>query len=409
MRINDMLGWQTTTMDMTNRFRAIDEWLTDCLGAHLLCHKIKMTGYPRRLLSIEAVDVDGRLFLVETDRWRETHDVLPEYVALSHCWGSPEKQPPKTTLENLDDHRRGIFMTDLPKTFQDAILITRRLRKSYLWIDSLAIIQDDIRDWQSEAANMAAIYENSFLTIAATDAENCHGGCGIEPWIQTVFTGKAVIDELSHSVPKQVRLKRTGDRWRSSESRPLLHTRGWTLQEAVLSRRILHMEQHQMLWQCRELFNFEDPDEYLHSETREGIPWNLRTAGFIWQPHGAETVAYEKYWWSLVEGYSQRDFTHPNDKLPAFAGIIRFYEQQFSETILLGLRKASLAFDLGWSCKETPETTNIADRMPGVPSWTWLSSHAAIKGPHTIPNRDVHSQLELVECGFQWSGLPYVS
>jgi hypothetical protein len=397
MKIGDMPGWKTTTMDMTSRFTAIDEWLTDCLGAHKLCHDIKMSGYPRRLLSIEGVDVDGRLYLVETEGWCGPHKVLPEYVALSHCWGSPGKQPPKTTLENFDDHRRGISMTDLPKTFQDAVLITRRVGKSYLWIDSLAIVQDDVQDWQSEAANMAAIYENSFLTIAATVAENCHGGCGIEPWIQTVVTGKAEIDERSPGVQKQVRLKQITGSWRSSDSRPLLHTRGWTLQEAVLSRRILHMAHHQMLWQCRELFHSEDPEDFVHSETRENIAWNLQTAGFIWQPYGSKILDYGNYWWSLVEGYSQRNFTDPDDKLPAFAGIIRFYEQQFSETMLLGLRKISLAFDLGWSCKETLETTHMVDSVPGVPSWSWLSCHAEIKSPHTIPNRDIRSQLELIE------------
>jgi hypothetical protein len=36
----------------------------------------------------------------------------------------------------------------------------------YLWIDSLCIVQDDEKEWEVEAARMASIFENSYLTIA---------------------------------------------------------------------------------------------------------------------------------------------------------------------------------------------------------------------------------------------------
>ncbi|KAI8265546.1 hypothetical protein K4K58_011224 [Colletotrichum sp. SAR11_239] len=39
----------------------------------------------------------------------------------------------------------------------------------YMWIDALCIIQDSPSDWEKEAARMADVYENAFLTIA-TDA-----------------------------------------------------------------------------------------------------------------------------------------------------------------------------------------------------------------------------------------------
>ncbi|EHK19955.1 uncharacterized protein TRIVIDRAFT_155817 [Trichoderma virens Gv29-8] len=49
----------------------------------------------------------------------------------------------------------------LPKSFREAMQITRRLGVEYIWINSLCIIQDDSRDWEHEAAIMGKIYEQS--------------------------------------------------------------------------------------------------------------------------------------------------------------------------------------------------------------------------------------------------------
>ncbi|KAK8062786.1 heterokaryon incompatibility protein-domain-containing protein [Apiospora hydei] len=87
----------------------------------------------------------------------------------------------KTTTETLSSHLNGIAIADLPQSFQDAVDITRRLGIRYLWIDSLCIIQDCKKDWDSEAQRMAEIYESSHVTIAATDSLNGDGGCYRRP------------------------------------------------------------------------------------------------------------------------------------------------------------------------------------------------------------------------------------
>ena len=58
------------------------------------------------------------------------------YTVLSHCWG---KQPQpimltKLTVKMLKD---GVPQSSLPKTFQDAITVTRMFYIQYIWIDSL--------------------------------------------------------------------------------------------------------------------------------------------------------------------------------------------------------------------------------------------------------------------------------
>ena len=65
---------------------------------------------------------------------------------------------------------------DIPKTFQDAIIVTHFLGFQYLWIDSLCIIQDDLNDWAEESAKMSTIYADATLTIAASAApDDTHG------------------------------------------------------------------------------------------------------------------------------------------------------------------------------------------------------------------------------------------
>jgi hypothetical protein len=98
-------------------------------------------------------------------------------VALSHCWGGPEFPIPCTLEASSKIHTKvGLRYAELPKTFRDAIDVTRAMGYEYLWIDSLCIIQDSADDWKKEARRMAIIYDNAVFTIAAMDAENSSHG-----------------------------------------------------------------------------------------------------------------------------------------------------------------------------------------------------------------------------------------
>ena len=72
--------------------------------------------------------------------------------------------------------RTGITIGSLAKTFRDAIWLTLKLGKKYLWIDSLCIIQNDEDDWLIESRQMRHIYWYSYLTIAATNAKDDNDG-----------------------------------------------------------------------------------------------------------------------------------------------------------------------------------------------------------------------------------------
>lgn len=107
-------------------------WLNDCLRDHTHCRTRMMPKLPRRVVDVKT----GRLRL-----FVPRNGTRGNWVALSHCWG--KKNTFRTTLKTLESHQRGIGWGKLPKTFKDAIQVTRALGVRYLWIDSLCIIQDD--------------------------------------------------------------------------------------------------------------------------------------------------------------------------------------------------------------------------------------------------------------------------
>lgn len=71
------------------------------------------------------------------------------YTTLSHCWGS--HQPLSLTRANFSSFSSESAVERLPKTYQDALVVTLSLGYRYIWIDSLCIIQDDRDDWLEQA------------------------------------------------------------------------------------------------------------------------------------------------------------------------------------------------------------------------------------------------------------------
>lgn len=129
-----------TTVGLSLRFPTPPEiqlslarkWLQDCQNSHQRCH------LPQRRLPRRVIDVNPghEPFLFES-----LGEFFGEWVALSHCWGTENTF--KTTSETYASRCRGFRWEKLPKTFQDAVTVTRMLGVRYLWIDSICIIQDD--------------------------------------------------------------------------------------------------------------------------------------------------------------------------------------------------------------------------------------------------------------------------
>ncbi|RYP42532.1 hypothetical protein DL767_000220 [Monosporascus sp. MG133] len=80
------------------------------------------------------------------------------YMTLSHRWGVANEAP------------------KLLKANFKARQVARHLGVSWLWIDSLCIIQDSEDCWRYESSLMDKVYQESLCNLSATNAPDCYGG-----------------------------------------------------------------------------------------------------------------------------------------------------------------------------------------------------------------------------------------
>jgi len=291
----------------------------------------------------------------------------------------------------------------LPKTFQDAIEVTRRLGISYLWIDSLCIIQDSKDDWAREASKMADIYRNAYVTVAATGAKDSTVGLFLDsprqpgvllkgsssegkPYSIQFYAGAdpghsdepSVVDRIIQHPTKDA------DRARRSDTFRLL-TRGWVFQERLLSPRFLQFGQDELLWDCREATSCEcgqRPPDLVDSQcSMDGTP---------------ELLAHK--WRNIVELYSSLDLTFPTDALPALSGLAkRMAECRPGATYLAGIWDTSLALDLLW----VPIGSARRRANPyRAPTWSWSSVMAKTAFPGKWRSEEAEPSVELLEAFF---------
>ena len=148
-----------------------------------------------------------------------------------------------TYRRNFEDRCVEIDISTLPRNFQDAILVTRKLGIQYIWIDSLCIIQDDLRDWEKEAKLMEQVFSSAYCTIAASSAKDSTVGFlsarEPAPFVRVPYTSKSClfVCEAMDDFHRDVGV---GE----------LNTRAWVLQERALSRRTLHFTKTQTYWEC---------------------------------------------------------------------------------------------------------------------------------------------------------------
>jgi hypothetical protein len=118
-------------------FDKIRSWMEDCLTNHVACLEPSRSDGsaiegPARLIDTGPLSHNIRPRLVN---WpgRENGG-NPKYCALSYSWGQNTQLHFTTTAETHEQRRLGILMDQLPRTLQDAIVITRRVGCRYLWV-----------------------------------------------------------------------------------------------------------------------------------------------------------------------------------------------------------------------------------------------------------------------------------
>ncbi|KAI0433111.1 heterokaryon incompatibility protein-domain-containing protein [Xylaria sp. FL1042] len=254
-----------------------------------------------------------------------------------------------------------IDVAGLNKTFQDAIMITRLLGFRYLWIDSLCIIQDDTADWQREASRMAHVYSQAHLTITTSAASDRSQG---------LFRDETELVPFELSVDSRDKFLNQGCsvgfaplRFRRLIVAPL-NTRAWTLQERILSSRILHYARDQLHWECREAI-ISEAGGPPYGETLDASGEESFHTGWLGR------VSEDLLPRTEAEVYSQLTMTNESDKLPALPGIAHAYSLSHNSQYLAGLWLGGIATGLLWFNRTTDPLRRTAQYR--APSWSWAS------------------------------------
>ena len=360
-------------------FETARGWLERCIRDHSLCPLPRPVQLPARVVDV-SIHEDGNDWV----QLHVTNGVRDRYIALSYCWGMPV-QPVETTTATFKSHiDDGISLSALPATIRDAIEATRRLGIRYLWIDCLCIVQDDKADKTKEIAQMRRIYSNAYCTISAANISKV-----TESFLEARPTHSNHVFPLPYACPNgAIGTMMIGETLKLRDSIGVsrmqfydpysdpINQRAWTLEEKLLSPRILSYASNCLRWLCdsAEWSDGGDPDARIDTQA-ERLPHRMQVSGQVAAKQICKEelqVLYER-WRYILEDYTNRYLTNPRDKLRAISGVADYFHRLTSDQYLAGLWKPDLMNELVWFRAKAPRP-----RPPNkTPSWSW----ASVNGP----------------------------
>jgi len=397
--------------------------MDECAKAHKNCPGLSFWADAKLPTRVIDVGLDGGEVRLRSSHDIDDRDAARGYAALSYVWGMDQ---PKTMTYNVDERFESLTGVSLPQTIVDAIRTTRSLEIPYLWVDSLCILQDSSDDMSMEISRMAQIYKSAIVTISAAKANRCDEGF-MQPR-ERVLSILASSPEVPFRLPDQVpqgpprkkgilsRLLRRNDNDQHEASfgkvalcadmscghdlskmtghditEPITK-RAWTLQESWLSARVLIYGEGPLRWKClsgEKIDGYEPGSQFgllsVIAENRQrffpekdNIPGNAESSSDLlstvqsWRAGDHDIV---RRWISLVETFSKRNLTKPEDKLPALSGIATEFHKISQDDFYAGLWKSRMIEQLLWHQVNDDPPRGLPPSYR-APSWSW----AAVEG-----------------------------
>ena len=171
-------------------------------------------------------------------------------------------------------------------------------------------------------------------------ASPLQGGRGEErPILFDTTADRQPFPQYYHSKKKKTAVVHSVDLrvdWETTRMASLepLQTRGWAFQEWILSRRIAHFSQGELLWECSE---------------KQACECQVAMAN---RPSKYGTCDRESasLWMEYVEGFTHRQLTYVSDRLPAMAGVARLSQRlrEPGDLYIAGHWKSELPSTLLW-------------------------------------------------------------
>ncbi|KAK7422748.1 hypothetical protein QQZ08_009372 [Neonectria magnoliae] len=378
-------------------------------------YTLLVKSFPKRIISIGPAS-NNEIRVVEHDD--SSPPPQEPYIALSHCWG--KSRPLTLTRDTMAQRKANIPFEALPRTFRDAVLITRGLGIRYIWIDSLCIIQNDTQDWEIEAAKMSSIYSGAELVLSATGSGDSTAGVlqNRKPFL--TWTGSYPKDKPFHIYGRQI-IQHDAFGWGQDEremvkgstnlatkSRPLssgdfpLMTRAWCFQERLLATAILHFTKDEIVFDCLTSMECEcgtltrhEGDSHLAlrriiktghkyvsglTSLSQGLvnPYVIQNSEAVEEPDFPDGfVEHHERWRDLIVQYSQKGITVTTDRLPAVGGLALRWCNDLTGRYLAGLWEKDLLRGLRWWPSEAQ--TDLDEDPPYVaPTWSWVNARRGV-------------------------------
>jgi hypothetical protein len=234
--------------------------------------------------------------------------------------------------------------------------------------DVTGIAQDNLKDWKDTAAQMASIYENALVTLAATHAADSSAGLFA---VDQSRDPKRLVKYPDLYVKERKKISRLALTYRtfeiSNDSKhtqefPLLY-RAWVYQERRLSQRVIHFAQHQILWECKYCFHSEDSTivkVWYYYATQDFRAIHTRPFGH-WS---GDPIAD---WKKTVSEFQGLRLTYESDRLPAIAALAEriMLTRKGADIYIAGMWQNSILQDLCWYHLGAPTNYRRIQFHPG--------------------------------------------
>ncbi|KAI1750433.1 HET-domain-containing protein [Xylaria castorea] len=326
------------------------------------------------------------------------------FAILSYCWGGSQViQLARETVGLTPSY----LITELPKTLADAAWFTHQLGLGYLWVDALCILQDDVDDKGREIPRMGQYYGDATVTICAASADTYFRGFLTTPppaenpegylFGPVELRAKTTSGELG-----TIQVFQEPDYFNSYREREPVVRRGWTLQESLLSRRLLIFSSQHLYFACREANASCGGREPLPKSRIIGL-YESRVPGINTISSLQRMYPAASTWDKVVNEYTQRRLGCFEDKLPAISAMAaslvhmardeRGQELRYCAGLMLDLEGK----DWGWKGEFLWAVTQLASPVAvpdysSSPSWSWASLQAPIRrwqaNPDNFPDED---------------------
>ncbi|KAI0171471.1 heterokaryon incompatibility protein-domain-containing protein [Pestalotiopsis sp. NC0098] len=377
-------------------------WIKECLENDLEAKDKRKEGaedldYPKYLpLRLLDLTPDGNYDcrLITTDMGDLPPDT--QYLALSYCWGNQQDADKqfKTEATSINDRKRGFMDDSVPLCIRDAFKVTRTLGMRYLWVDALCIIQGDTEDWEKQSAQMANVFRGAYAVICAAASESCNQGFLERGTAANVRFQSRVNPSMNghynirfHSViSAHYHANRGNDYIDISKCRWAI--RGWTFQEERMAQRAIIFGKWKIHYIRKSLLWTEN------SEPQPDYEEEISTSTSIERLDDRNISG----WLVNLDFFFGRQFSNPQDKLPAISGLATLASNGNPEEYLAGVRKSHLHRDLFCMPIALGDKRSVLFSLQSpdtyiAPSWSWASRQQSFYATYVL-------HFDLLRCVF---------